>query len=360
MGYKALTPEDLVISTDSVTQAAWSNNAPMLSDFFTSSIQIATNTGQFYYSVYQLDTANSESAIQFDVAYGDKPGSGSLWYNALVPGASPSRTTYGQYRTLILGDENADFIFGNYTGSYFYALPVERARYKQTLLPGTQTFVISGSAAGVGATLELTDDSKVAPSVVFTDAGRVFNLVSGSAGTVYTGINANGWAGGATSALGSYGWFLPDVSMLIFNAAALDAVESLGGIAFGTQRTSNTNNTNPAKFVEGLTRAGQVADTSIHPTFPQGWTLNSEEALSSDFVFVRAQNNEFNYSSNPSFISGSTGEVIFNSFISNPQTYITTVGLYNDVQELLAVAKLSRPLPKDFTKEMLVRVKLDF
>ncbi len=66
------------------------------------------------------------------------------------------------------------------------------------------------------------------------------------------------------------------------------------------------------------------------------------------------------YSENPSFISGSTGEVLYSSFINNPQTYITTIGLYNDTNQLLAVAKLSRPLPKDFTKEALVRVKLDF
>ena len=134
---------------------------------------------------------------------------------------------------------------------------------------------------------------------------------------------------------------------------ALDApVANSFGIALGTGRNSNTNDTNPAKIINGLSRMGKSGSS--------GWTLNSEEALSSDFVFVRAQNSEFNYSENPSFISGSTGEVVFNSFINNPQTYITTVGLYNDVNELLAVAKLSRPLPKDFTKEMLVRVKLDF
>jgi hypothetical protein len=47
-------------------------------------------------------------------------------------------------------------------------------------------------------------------------------------------------------------------------------------------------------------------------------------------------------------------------FINQPQTYITTVGMYNDSNDLLAVAKMSRPLLKDFTKEALVRVKLDF
>jgi hypothetical protein len=356
MGYKALTPEDLVISTDSVTSTAWSNNNPQLSTFFTSSIQVATNTSQFYWSVYDLVTTNSQSALQFDVAYADKVGSGSIWYNSLVPGISPSRTTYGQYRTLILGDENADFIFGNFTSSFFYAIPVERACYKQTLMPGTMTLMISGSTGPAGAdnnTLRLTDDSLVTDSVTFTDAGRVFNIVSGSAGTVNTDVNANGWAGGASQAYGSYGWFLPDVSMILLNGDALNAgVGADGGLNMGILRTSNTNVENPKLLIHALGRAGKFAG--------RGFTLNSEEALSSDFVFVRAQNSEFNYSSNPSFISGSTGEVIFNSFIQNPQTYITTVGLYNDSQELLAVAKLSRPLPKDFTKEMLVRVKLDF
>ena len=88
--------------------------------------------------------------------------------------------------------------------------------------------------------------------------------------------------------------------------------------------------------------------------------MNSQETITSDFVFVRPRSSEFNYSENPSFISGSTGEVIYDDFINNPQVYVTTVGLYNDNSELLAVAKLSKPLLKDFTKEALVRVKLDF
>ena len=90
------------------------------------------------------------------------------------------------------------------------------------------------------------------------------------------------------------------------------------------------------------------------------FTLNSEETISSDFIFIRARNSEFNYSENPSFISGSTGEVIYSNFVNHPQVYATTVGMYNDSNELIAVAKLSRPILKDFTKESLVRVKLDF
>jgi len=109
-----------------------------------------------------------------------------------------------------------------------------------------------------------------------------------------------------------------------------------------------------ALIVNALGVAGKFGSAT------QGFTLNSKEDLSSDFIFCRAKSQEYNYSSNPSFISSSTGAILFDSFIDNPTTYITTVGLYNDSQELLAVAKLSRPLEKDFTKELLVRVKLDF
>ena len=345
MGFKRFDPEDLVLSNEAVTTAAWSNNAPTLTSFFTSSAQasVVSSTSQFYYDIYQTVSSDTSAAVQFGIAYCDVDGSGSSDYNVLVAGASPTRTNYCQYRTLVLGDENAEFTFGNETTEYFYVLNIERARYKETLLEGTMTLNLSGS----GGNISLTDDSGLGGAVTFTDAGRRFNLVSGSAGSVYTSVDANGW----TANSGSYGWFLPDVGLILLNGEALDGPAAGGGIVLGTTRNFNTANYNQKLVYNSLNLAG---------TGDKGFTLNSKETLSSDFVFVRARNQEFNYSENPSFISGSTGEVLFNSFIDNPQTYITTVGLYNDNNELLAVAKLSRPLLKDFTKELLVRVKLDF
>ncbi len=344
MGFKRFDPSDLVISNDAVTAAAWSNNTPTLTSFFTSSTQVVSSTSEYYFNVYQTSSTDATAAVQFGVVYCDSEGSGSTFLNALVTGSTPTKTNYGQYRTLVLGDENASFIFGNQTSSYFYALNIERARYKESLLPGTMTLSLSGS----GGLIKLTDDSSLNSAAVFTDAGRRYNLVSGSAGTIYTDADQpEGW----TPNSGSYGWFLPDVGLLLLNGEALDGAGADGGVVLNTTRSFDSASYNQSKIVGALNLAG---------TGDNGWTLNSKETLSSDFVFVRARNNEFNYSKNPAFISGSTGEVLFDSFIDDPKTYITTVGLYNDNNELLAVAKLSRPLQKDFTKELLVRVKLDF
>jgi hypothetical protein len=77
-------------------------------------------------------------------------------------------------------------------------------------------------------------------------------------------------------------------------------------------------------------------------------------------VFIRARNNQYNYSTNPSFISGSSGKIIYQDWFNNPQTYITTVGLYNDNNELMATAKLPRPYNKNFQNELLIQVGLNF
>jgi hypothetical protein len=89
------------------------------------------------------------------------------------------------------------------------------------------------------------------------------------------------------------------------------------------------------------------------------FTLQSEETVSSRYFFTRVKNSDFNYTTNPSIINNS-GSLLYDTLINNPQTYVTTVGMYNDNNELLAVAKLSRPLVKDFTKESLIRIKLDY
>ena len=87
--------------------------------------------------------------------------------------------------------------------------------------------------------------------------------------------------------------------------------------------------------------------------------FNNTTELNSTIYFCRVNHNEFNYSSNPTYLSGSKIRVKNNS-LDAPTTYITTIGLYSADNELLAVAKLSEPLKKDPTNEMILRTRLDF
>ena len=326
MSFKRLDPEDFLVSSDTVTATVWSDETVTLTTFFTSST--SSTNDDYYKNVYKT---SARSDIQFALAYGDKLGSGSAQFNDLVAGKSPTRTVYGQFRNLIYGDENTEFNFGGTDSETFWAISVERARYKEKLLPASLNLVISGSS-----NLHLTDNSKLVTTDTFLDCGRVYQLISGSDGTSYDGGT------GYSTNQGSYGLVLPDISTIILNPLAISS-----SIAVEVSRSYDAAGENISTIFNAVSGAAS-------------FEVNSEETLSSDYVFVRARNSEFNYSENPSYISGSTGDVLFDSLINSPQSYITTVGLYNDTNELLAVAKLSKPLVKDFTKETLLRVKLDF
>ncbi len=350
MAFKRFDPEDFVVSSDSVTSTVWSNNSPSLNSYYSSSIQTEGASGPFYISIYNTSSTDPQSEVQFQIAYGNKNGGGGVDYDGAVPDVSATSTIYGQYRALILEDENAQFVWGaDYTGSDdndFYALSVERARYKQTLLPGSINIVLSSSDATLAA-LHLTDNSNMVATPDFYGTTRVYQLISGSDGSSFDGGT------GYTTNSGSYGWFLPDISTILLNPNALADVNG-EGIGFITNRANNNNSQNPASLYTVFSSSGTYSGiTNV-------FEANSQETLTSDFVFVRTRNTEFNYSENPTFISGSTGEVIYTYFIDNPTVFPTTIGMYNDSNELLAVAKLSKPLQKDFTKEALVRVKLDF
>ena len=334
MSFKRFDTEDFVVSSDAITSTLWSTGAPILTEFYTSSIQEAGSSGNFYLSVYQTSSIETAATVQFDIVYADVEGYGSALYNVAVPGKSPSRTMFGQYRSLILEDENANFIFGSdtnlVTGSYFWVLSVERARYKESLFPGSLNLTLSGS----GGTVQLTDNSNDVLVNSFVGTSRVYQLVSGSNGSAFSG---NGYVANS----GSYGLVFPELGTILLNPLAIS--QSIGVDANRASVVNGENNT--------------TLFTAINDG--ASFRLNSQETITSDYIFVRARNSEFNYTENPTFID-SVGEVIYDDFINNPQTYITTVGMYNDANELLAVAKLSRPIIKDFTKESLVRVKLDF
>ena len=492
MSFKRFDPEDVVVGTEIVSTPTWvgaGGEYSTLTDFYTSSKQCGGYTGQFYLDVYSTDpnqdvdyqigtpveagsavvsgsTPASQSSdtpryitsqadyakVQFSIAYADKTGQGAPPYTLPISHEnnesmgdllqkSPSSTIFGQYRSLVLGDEDSDFKFNGGEGDIsenFFAISIDRARFKEKLVPGTLQLTLNladsssygtlqtslkslgvngtslpstltvdntGISASAGSFPEdslaivIRDDSSKNQSVQTIDSGRVYTLkayvcmtgnnfedqpcpktvtrdileekpendacesVSGSGDPYsYVRINSQGktyaenpnklnrWCYGK-----SCGFFLPDIGVILLDATALQTLGIL-----------NQDPREYAEYANWMVEDNvEVMDTNVSSPMEmlfkqlKEFTVMSQETVTSNYVFVRARNAEFNYSTNPSNITGS-GELRHDVMINSPEAFITSVGLYNDAGDLLSVAKLSRPLPKSFNREALIRIKLDY
>ena len=324
MSFIRYNTEDSVISAESVVRPLWINDAYTLSTFFT-----ASGYTEYYLDVYNLNPSLTGSEVQFDIQYGHIYGSGSVPINPTVKGYSPSRIVYGQYRNLVYGTETTNFSFdgGVTTAEQIYVINIARNRYKESLQPGSLNLSLKSGSA----TIQLTDDSNTTSLTRFIGENRVFYLISGSNGNAYT----------ASASASYYGIMLPDLGFMVLNASG-----SLTPYIQAANLTTASAQYNHLKLFNSISASGN-------------FQLRSQETVSSRFFFTRVKNGDFNYTTNPSIIDAN-GNLLFTTLINNPQTFITTVGMYNDNNELLAVAKLSKPLVKDFTKEALIRIKLDY
>ena len=142
MSFKRLDTEDVTISAESIVAPAWSGQQPTLTTMNTSLSQVSSTAGGYYYDMYQTASNAVGAAVQFSIAYGNRKGSGSVPFDTSIPGYSPSSVIYGQYRTLLNGDEDTDFKFGTITPDSIYVLSVNRSRFKEKLYPGTLTLVL--------------------------------------------------------------------------------------------------------------------------------------------------------------------------------------------------------------------------
>ena len=335
---------DKVVDTQKIVTSTWSgntNNANAFAAFSSSGAGTSiasTASAAFFIEIYNTASNSITKETQYAVAYGHKKGSGSLDFtnDTGAEGNSAARVIYNQYRQLVYGDETSDFNFEGTTPDSIYVININRARYKHNLKAGSLNLILSGSNAGSAhGTIKLTDDSvSTSGSATITNAGRQFNLVSGSSG-VRSGSTT------VQTVSGSYGFFYPDSGFIILNPRALSM-----SIAISESVGANENNHNHHLFKNAISGGNS-------------FIVDSEEKVTSQYFFTRAKNNEFNYTTNPSFIDDN-GNLNFTSMVDNPKTFITTIGLYNDSNDLVAVAKVSQPIAKDFSKEALIRVKLDY
>jgi hypothetical protein len=320
-----------------VTTGLWTGDTGSLTNVHTSSTQVGADSGNYYYNAYNADPATDSSAeVQFAVAYGHVNGSGSVSLQNSDDALLASKATYAQYKSILLDPTDAKFSFENAAGTAvdsndIYVINVNRARYREKMDAGNWSLNLSGS----NGLFTFIDDSGKKFGDTLGKAGRVFKVVSGSLNlgteneaTINT-VTSSGDVG--------FGLFYPDRGIIVLSPAALE--DTVGNVGVNGSEVTIAGSLSVA--------AEQQNHERLFNAIKLGGDFQARrtENVSTRHFFVRATNREFNYSNNPTYVN-TNGTFAESSFETDPKTYITTVGLLNDSNELIAVAKTSQPIEK--------------
>ena len=345
-----------------ISSGLFSGGAASLSEFYFS--PTLGDISASYIPVHDKVTSDSTSQVQFAVGYAHHGGSGSIGNTTkTTAGNRETAALYRQFRNVILGQGTEKFAFTGktygtvdggdpYGSDDFVFIVFNRAQMREKVDPGNWELHLSGSGVTKSG-IKLIDDSSATTNTTINSANRVFNVVSGSIETGTAVIDATA-ASETTS--GAAGLFYPDLGIIILNTEYLtksgSMVFSTGTNTFGDNAKVAFNSISHSVAGAGNKNAGYFA-------------ARREEEISSTSYFARATNKEFNFSSNPTYettdSNGNRGAFTQPTFKGDPKSFITQVGLYDDVGgDLLAVAKLSQPVLKSFSREAIIKVKLDF
>lgn len=370
------------IFTSLHTRGVWANGVGTLTTFHTSSAQSNTSK-QYYTQVWMSASVDTSENEMFSIAYGHISGYGSAWVQGdiNVPGLqdTPSRAIYSQYLLSCLEErpgsgqfqlesaDNSHLAEGGWitasieNGPYinhFYAVSLNRNKYGDRLDSGNFQLSLAelngdaypnnqytGNNVEVSSSLKvisLIDDSidYMDTSETTQKPAKIRNLVSGTlAGGIY-----NDGSGKPQY----FGLVFPEQGVILIDANKLNQSAS-----FNTVVVNNMDGENPNKLFTSISGAAEInAD--------YGFIARGVEIKNQQTIFVRVNSDEMNYTNNPTVKFDDDGKLLYDSFRYNPYAYVTTVGLYNDNNDLLAVAKLSKPIQKSFNSEVSITVKLEY
>jgi hypothetical protein len=358
-----------------ITKGLWSATLGELLTFHTSSTQ-NSNSKSYYYEIWSSASLVCGDEVMFSVAYGHISGSGSANSGGQV-GDTPTRAIYSQYKTMLLdGDANADSAANGAPSSFvladgtvvnqFYTVNIARDRFEDKLDPGNfelslavMNSAVTASALTVSASnlvIKLIDDSGDANDSLGYGGlpSNVRNLVSGS---ITNGVHN-------PSAPHYYGLVYADRGVILIDGTKINASASLGTIT-----GSNVNGDNAFRLFKSISGSG---------AFGTGYGFSARSVSTKDVTYyyirvpARIGSSVSNtsptgtptmlamYSNNPTFVSGSRNQVKDTTFINDPSVYITSIGMYNDAGELLAIAKMSQPIKKTPNSELSVTVRLEY
>lgn len=323
--------------------------------------------------VINPNTANTDTNhddILFYFGYANYDGSGSVQnsiINANAPieilNSTPSKILYRAIRNQIL-ETNDKFKLDNFSeiNDFFY-IKIPRNVYREKIRKNSLSLTLKFGAVS----LKLTDDSLVNKAVV--DNNTIVPIVSGTLNNVYTSSQVI--SGVTYSNKHYYGLMDTDNAYLILSAKTIFDYISGSGANTTQLYSTSSNFVSSSTFTYEGRIEGEGSTTLTFYRNLRGFTqllyggclessfkLSGLETYTYDTYYITVGANDFNRSTNPSYLTGSRGDTFKESLTNDDFVYITSIGLYNDAGDLLAIGKLSKPILKKRGDVKLFRINI--
>ena len=357
--FKTLLPED-VATTRTLLHEAIPITGTIVSGTYTSDSNIKTFAHGMYEAVYDYAYLSSSANHIFDITCGYSPDSILSGTSGKVQQAKKINI-YNQMAQVLVGynvdgiiqrfdmDGNLSSVADKMNECFFVNFSrllskdeIKKDSFRMQLYSTASTPADSGVGRSglttIGDYGAQTDYKINSPAgeygILYTDTGKLQ-----IAGHVY------------------YQAGIAVITASFFSGAFLDPALSEANLARQTNAPADDGDSSVMHSMTGttITNMANAFRYTVNDI-----SFNNTTELNSSIYFCRANNTEFNYSSNPTYLSASQVLVKGNNPLADPVSYVTTVGLFSPDNELLAVAKLSEPLKKSPSTELTLRVRLDY
>jgi len=309
-----------------------------------------------FQSVYDYPYLSSSANHIFDVTVGYPADSPLSKSSPLAQQMQPKKINiYNQMAQMLVGfdhtgavrqfDRDGDLTGGNKIKEAFF-LTFARLLVKDEIQKNT--FRMSFATGGTNVSVAFAD-SKMTVGDYGADTSYKVNSPVGEYGILYTSSATPNESSGI-------GLLYYQAGVCVLTASVFTSSQANDfGAEFGSTATSG----DVTSIHTILTGTAITASTDGFRSRLINVEFNNTTELNSTIYFCRVHHGDFNYSSNPTYLTGSKIRVKETSR-DQPVSYVTTIGLYSADKELLAVAKLSEPLKKTPSNELTLRVRLDY
>jgi hypothetical protein len=307
--------------------------------------------GGYFQTVYDSAPASSLSTALLDATYGYTTASVHNVACTVSSSQNEKIKIYRQFANTLLGNADSKFSIDSTDRNSAFFICIKRNMQKDELKKGATSLIINrggievtASDDGAASSFKQTIGGDYAPLKVVTD----------------TLSTAAGWTGKEVGQV----WYNAGVIVLPAEYCFQDETTCGSAVVITPTFWSGTKNLDAlessgtiSQLVDGLFGA-YAATSNAHVCRVD---FHNQTNLYSSVYFCRATNSEFNYSSNPTFVDNNKRiRVTSGSNILQTRTYITTVGLYDASDNLLAAAKVNKPITKSPDTEATMRIRLDY